>query len=147
MSMYGLKILYSDWPINRIERIAFPKNRYGMASDMIPGTLCLVYLTGPIKRIVTAVKITGTIADGSKNWPNHDNEYPRWPYAVPHELLMPLKQGIPLKNIREMWKPDFGPRLGDTYFELKKEIYDKFFDVLATQPVFDWAQWLCSHRK
>ncbi|MHB1127937.1 MAG: hypothetical protein ACYC2T_13475 [Bacillota bacterium] len=140
-SMYGLKIMYYDWPINRPERIGFPKNRYQIAANIVPGTQCLIYLTAPIKRIVTATKITGTIESGRKKWPNHEQEFTRWPYVLPHELILPTKRGIFLKEIRELL-PNFGPRPGDTYIKLPREIYIKMFSELFSQQDFDWVEWL-----
>lgn len=137
-SAYGLKILYSDWPRKASERVAFPKNRYNIAKSMRPGMLCLIYLTHPIKRIVTATKITGTIEAGAKQWPNQEQEFPRWPYVVPHEQIMGFKEGLTFKEAGL----DLRPRPGDTYFKLDKETFEKIAAALQVQPDYDWSKWL-----
>lgn len=142
---YAIKIMYADW-VNRDDRIAFPQKRYNLALNMIPGTLCLIYLTGPIKRIVTASKITGTIDDGQKKWPVQEIEYPRWPYVVPHERLLPYKVGLRLEDIRELGVPKFRPRPGDTYLEINKEIFERMFKLLQQQEDFDWRAWLSKQQ-
>jgi len=137
-SAYGLKILYSDWPRKATERVAFPKNRHNIAKSMQPGMLCLIYLTHPIKRIVTVTKITGTIEAGAKQWPNQESEFPRWPYVVPHETIMGFKEGLSLKDAGL----DFRPRPGDTYLKLDKQTFNKIVKTLQEQPDYDWPKWL-----
>lgn len=137
-SAYGLKILYSDWPREAPERVAFPKNRYNIAKSMRPGMLCLIYLTHPIKKIVTVTEITGTIEDGASEWANQENEYPRWPYVVPHKRTMGYKEGLTLKEAGI----DFRPRPGDTYLNLDKETFDRIVNTLQEQPDYDWSKWL-----
>lgn len=139
--MYGLKIMYYDWP-QRPERMGFPKNRKNVAENIVPGTQCLVYLTAPIKRIVAATKITGTPADGLKEWPNHDQEFPRWPYTLTHELITGFKRGIPLEEIRQGELEKFGPRPGDSYIPITEATYKRLFKFLEGQEDFDWAKWL-----
>ena len=138
VSSYGLKILYSDWPRKAPERVAFPKNRYNIAKSMQPGMMCLIYLTHPIKRIVTVTKITGTIEAGAKKWPNQEQEYPRWPYVVPHKKTVGFKEGLTLKEAGI----DFRPRPGDTYLNLDKETFDRIVNTLQEQPDYDWSKWL-----
>lgn len=137
-SEYGLKILYSDWPRKAPERVAFPKNRYNIAKSMRSGMFCLIYLTHPIKRIVTVTKVTGTIEVGAKQWPSQEQEFPRWPYVVPHEQVMGFKEGLTLKDAGL----DFRPRPGDTYFKLDKETFNKIANTLKQQPDYDWSKWL-----
>lgn len=137
-SAYGLKILYSDWPRNAPDRVAFPKNRYNIAKSMESGMLCLIYLTHPIKRIVTVTEITGTIEEGAKEWPCQEHEYPRWPYVVPHKQVMGFKEGLTLKEAGL----DFRPRPGDTYLKLDKESFDRIVNTLKEQPDYDWGKWL-----
>ena len=137
-SSYGLKILYANWTREAPERIAFPKNRYNIAKSMAPGMLCLVYLTHPIKRIVTVTEITGTIETGAKRWPDQEREYPRWPYVVPHKQILGLKEGVTLKEAGI----DFRPRPGDTYLKLDKETFDRIVNTLKEQPDYDWCKWL-----
>lgn len=137
-SAYGLKILYSDWPRKAPERIAFPKNRYNIAKSMQPGMLCLIYLTHPIKRIVTVTEITGTIESGAKAWPDQEEEYPRWPYVVPHKQTMGFKEGLTLKDAGL----DFRPRPGDTYLKLDKDTFERIVNTLQAQPDYDWSKWL-----
>ena len=122
-SEYAIKIMYADW-VHHDDRIAFPKNRYSVATNIVPGTKCLVYLTGPIKRIVTVSEITSTVYDGKENWPNHEIEFPRWPYVVPHNLLISYKKGLGLEEIRELGLPKFRPRPGDTYVSIDKDIFE-----------------------
>lgn len=137
-SPYGLKILYADWPREAPERIAFPKNRFNIAREMRSGMMCLIYLTDPIKRIVTATEITGTIEEGAQKWPKQEEEYPRWPYVVPHKRAMGLKEGLTLKEAGI----DFRPRPGDTYLKLDKATFDRIANTLQEQPDYDWSKWL-----
>ena len=137
-SPYGLKILYANWTREAPERIAFPKNRYNIAKSMTPGMLCLVYLTHPIKRIITVTEITGTIETGAKEWPDQEQEYPRWPYVVPHKQTLGFKEGLTLKEAGI----DFRPRPGDTYLKLDKETFDRIVNTLKEQPDYDWSKWL-----
>ncbi|MBU7005541.1 hypothetical protein [Phosphitispora fastidiosa] len=137
-SSYGLKILYANWTREAPERIAFPKNRYNIAKSMAPGMLCLVYLTHPIKRIVTVTEITGTIETGAKRWPDQEREYPRWPFVVPHKKILGLKEGLTLKEAGI----DFRPRPGDTYLKLDKATFDGIVSTLKEQPDYDWCKWL-----
>lgn len=137
-SAYGLKILYSDWPREARDRVAFPKNRYNIAKSMRPGMLCLIYLAHPIKRIVTVTEITGTIEAGAKEWPDQEQEYPRWPYVVPHKQVLGFKEGLSLKDAGL----DFRPRPGDTYLKLDKETFDRIVNTLKEQPDYDWSKWL-----
>jgi hypothetical protein len=137
-SSYGLKILYADWPREAPERIAFPKNRYNIAKSMQAGMLCLIYLTHPIKRIITVTEITGTIETGAKEWPDQEREYPRWPYVVSHKQTLGFKEGLTLKEAGI----DFRPRPGDTYLKLDKETFDKIVNTLKEQPDYDWSKWL-----
>ncbi|MBS4032026.1 MAG: hypothetical protein KGZ63_11510 [Clostridiales bacterium] len=140
-SGYGLKVLYADW-VNRTERLAFPKNRKTVAESMTPGTNCLIYLTSPIKRIVGATTITGTVEDGKKNWPDQAEIFARWPYVVPHELITPkLKTGLTLKEAGI----DFRPRPGDTFKAIDKDTFDKILAILETQDDYDWEQFLRLH--
>ncbi|PKM82846.1 MAG: hypothetical protein CVU89_01530 [Firmicutes bacterium HGW-Firmicutes-14] len=137
-SSYGLKILYADWPRKAPERIAFPKKRYNIAKSMQPGMLCLIYLAHPIKRVVTVTEITGTIEEGALKWPNQEQEYPRWPYVVPHKQIVGFKEGLTLKEAGI----DFRPRPGDTYLQLDKETFDRVVNTLKEQPDYDWPKWL-----
>ena len=140
-SGYGLKVLYADW-VKRMERLAFPKNRRTVAVNMQPGTKCLLYLTSPIKRIVGATIITGTVEDGEKKWPDHAKEFARWPYVVPHELITPtLKTGLTLEEAGI----DFRPRPGDTFKALNKETFDEILALLVEQDEYDWEQFLSLH--
>ncbi len=137
-SSYGLKILYADWPRKTPERVAFPKNRFNIAKSMRPGMKCLIYLTHPIKRIITVTEITGTIEAGAREWPDQEQEYSRWPYVVPHKQTMGFKEGLTLKEAGI----DFRPRPGDTYLKLDKETFDRNVNTLKEQPDYDWSKWL-----
>jgi len=137
-SSYGLKILYADWPREAPERVAFPKNRYNMAKSMQPGMMCLIYLTYPVKRIVTVTEITGTIEEGARKWPKQEAEYPRWPYVVSHKRTMGFKEGLTLKEAGI----DFRPRPGDTYLKLDKDTFERIAGILKEQPDYDWSKWL-----
>lgn len=51
--------------------------------------------------MVSSTKITGILADGLREWPNNEQEYPRLPYDLTHELTTGFKCGIPLDEIRQ----------------------------------------------
>ena len=76
-------------------------------------------------RMLGFSEFEAAITKNPKKWPKHEEEYPRWPYVVPHDMLMPLKQGITLDEIREIWRSDFRLRPGDTYFGLEKSVFDR----------------------
>lgn len=121
--MHGLKLNNPNWLEDpyRDRRVTFtPRNRR-VAQSLAPGSRLLIYATSPLKRIVGAVEITGTVEEGEHMAVPPD---PHCPVVLPCRLLAVGKGAQPDPTLAEAGLGFIRPMPGLNYFSISQEQFE-----------------------
>lgn len=123
---YNLKIVYPGIfrQLNN-PSAGFPKNKRPLAEQMTVGSIVLIYVTSPYKKIIG-------VCEPIQNMIEVESD--RWPYNVPLRWIYgPCSPGVSLKEAGL----DIRPRPGDTNFELTDEEASRVIALLENQDILD----------
>lgn len=126
--MHGLKLNNPNWLADpyRDRRITFTARNRRVAHSLAPGSRLLIYATSPLKRIVGAVEVTGTVEEGEQMAVPPDQHCP---VVLPCRLLAVGEGTQPGPTLEEASLGFIRPMPGLSYFSISQE---QFEAALAT---------------